>query len=52
LHGPSLVIKSIDKVRIPLVYTLTNMKLGGVRVGLLINFNVSRLKDGLKRFVL
>ena len=32
--------------------TLTYMKLGGVRVGLLINFNVSRLKDGIKRFVL
>lgn len=31
---------------------LTYMKLAKVGVGLLINFNVTRLKDGLKRFVL
>ncbi len=31
---------------------LTYLKLSRVRVGLLINFNVTRLKDGLKRFVL
>lgn len=31
---------------------LTYMKLAKVGVGLLINFNVPRLKDGLKRFVL
>ncbi|NLW47342.1 MAG: GxxExxY protein [Firmicutes bacterium] len=31
---------------------LTYMKLAGIPVGLLINFNVERLKDGLKRFVL
>jgi GxxExxY protein len=31
---------------------LTYMKLAGVPVGLLINFNVQRLKDGIKRFVL
>ena len=31
---------------------LTYMKLAGVRTGLLINFNVKRLKDGIKRFVL
>jgi GxxExxY protein len=28
---------------------LTYMKLGGLKLGLLINFNVSLLKDGLKR---
>jgi len=28
------------------------MKLSGVKVGLLINFNNIRLKDGIKRFVL
>jgi len=28
------------------------MKLTGVKVGLLINFNNTRLKDGIKRFVL
>ncbi len=31
---------------------LTYMKLAGVRTGLLINFNVKLLKDGIKRFVL
>ena len=31
---------------------LTYMKLAGVNTGLLINFNVTKLKDGLKRFVL
>jgi hypothetical protein len=31
---------------------LTYMKLSGVEVGLLMNFNVTKLKDGIKRFVL
>ncbi len=31
---------------------LTYMKLAKVRVGLLVNFNVSKLKNGIKRFVL
>ena len=31
---------------------LTYMKLAKIKIGLLINFNVRRLKDGLKRFVL
>ena len=31
---------------------LTHMKLSNVSVGLLMNFNVERLKDGLKRHVL
>ncbi|HVT11570.1 MAG TPA: GxxExxY protein [Fimbriimonadaceae bacterium] len=31
---------------------LTYMKLSGLRVGLLINFNVVKLKDGIKRLVL
>jgi GxxExxY protein len=31
---------------------LTYMKLAGVKTGLLINFNVTRLKTGIKRFVL
>lgn len=31
---------------------LTYMKLANISVGLLINFNVTRLKDGIKRFVL
>ncbi len=31
---------------------LTYMKLAQIQIGLLINFNVERLKDGLRRFVL
>ena len=31
---------------------LTYMKLAGIKQGFLINFNVTRLKDGLKSFVL
>ncbi len=31
---------------------LTYMKLAGVSVGLLFNFNVIKVKDGIKRFVL
>jgi len=34
------------------VQLLTYMKLARIPIGLLINFNVERLKDGLKRFVL
>ncbi|MBI4467281.1 MAG: GxxExxY protein [Acidobacteria bacterium] len=30
---------------------LTYLRLSGVRVGLLINFNVEVLKDGIRRFV-
>ncbi|NEW84862.1 MAG: GxxExxY protein [Mariniphaga sp.] len=32
--------------------TLTYMKLSGCRLGLLINFYVKSLKDGIKRFIL
>ena len=31
---------------------LTYMRLGGYSVGLLLNFNTIRLKDGIKRFIL
>lgn len=31
---------------------LTYMKLARIRIGLLMNFNVTALKDGIKRFVL
>ena len=31
---------------------LTYMKLSEVKIGLLINFNVTKLKEGIKRFVL
>ncbi|MBS0201905.1 MAG: GxxExxY protein [Planctomycetes bacterium] len=41
------VIKGIHEAQL-----LTYMKLAGVKIGLLINFNNTRLKDGIKRFVL
>jgi GxxExxY protein len=31
---------------------LTYMKLAEIKVGLLMNFNVTKLKEGIKRFVL
>ena len=31
---------------------LTYMKLAGIKTGLLMNFNVTKLKDGIKRYVL
>jgi len=46
-------LKSVEEIRgIHEAQLLTYMKLAGVKIGLLMNFNVVRLKDGLKRFVL
>ena len=48
-----LELKSVDKLTgIHEAQLLTYMKLSNVKVGLLINFNVTKLKDGIKRFVL
>ena len=48
-----LELKSVDKLTgIHEAQLLTYMKLSGVKTGLLINFNVTTLKDGIKRFVL
>jgi GxxExxY protein len=46
-------LKSVDRI-LPIheAQILTYMKLAKVKVGLLINFNVLRVKDGIKRFVL
>ena len=46
-------LKAVDKMN-PLyeAQLLTYLKLTGKRLGLLINFNVALLKDGLKRIVL
>ena len=48
-----LELKSVDKL-LPIheAQILTYMKLASVKTGLLINFNVQRLTDGLKRMVL
>ncbi len=46
-------IKSIDALApIHDAQVLTYLKLSGLRIGLLMNFNVVLLKQGLKRFVL
>lgn len=48
-----LELKSVDQLlKIHEAQVLTYMKLAGVRVGLLINFNVDALRKGVRRFVL
>lgn len=43
-------IKSVEKLNeIHLMQTVTHLKLANYRLGLLINFNVVRLKDGVRR---
>jgi len=45
-------IKSVETLNdVHLAQTLTYMKLGNYKLGLLINFNVAKLKDGLKRVI-
>ena len=45
-------IKSLEALNdIHLAQTLTYLKLGNYKLGLLINFNVLKLKDGIKRVV-
>lgn len=45
-------VKSVEALNdVHLAQTLTYMKLGGYKLGLLINFNVALLKDGIKRVV-
>jgi GxxExxY protein len=46
-------LKSVEEIKgIHEAQLLTYMKLAGVKIGLLMNFNVTKLKDGIKRFVL
>ena len=46
-------LKSVERIKgIHEAQLLTYMKLAGVKTGLLINFNVKRVKDGITRFVL
>jgi len=47
-----LELKSVKKIEdIHLAQILTYLKLGKFKVGLLLNFNVTSLKDGIKRVV-
>ncbi len=46
-------VKSVDSlVDVHFAQILTYLKLSGCRLGLLINFNVSHLKEGIKRVIL
>lgn len=46
-------LKAVEEIRgIHEAQLLTYMKLAGIKIGLLINFNVTKLKDGIKRYVL
>jgi len=45
-------VKSVEALNdVHLAQTLTYMKLGGYKLGLLMNFNVVKLKDGIKRVI-
>jgi GxxExxY protein len=45
-------VKCVEALNdIHLAQTLTYMKLGNYKLGLLINFNVLKLKDGIKRLI-
>ncbi len=45
-------IKSVEALNdVHLAQTLTYMKLGNYKLGLMINFNVIKLKDGIKRVI-
>jgi GxxExxY protein len=48
-----LELKSVEAILgIHKAQLLTYMKLSGIQTGLLMNFNVCRMKDGITRFVL
>jgi len=48
-----LELKCVERITsINQAQLLTYMKLAGIKVGFLINFNVVRLRDGIRRFVL
>ena len=46
-------LKAIEKLSdVHTAQILTYLKLSGINIGLLINFNVTSLKNGIKRFIL
>lgn len=48
-----LELKSVDRLSaLHDAQILTHLKLSGCRIGLLLNFNVPVLKDGIRRFIL
>ncbi len=44
-------LKSVETLDVHLAQTLTYMKLGNYKLGLLINFNVDLLKNGIRRII-
>jgi GxxExxY protein len=47
-----LELKSVESLpRVHEAQILTYIRMSGIRIGLLINFNVDLLKNGIKRFV-
>ena len=51
-HACLLEPKAVESIgQVHWLQTLTYLRLARLPVGLLINFNVSRLKDGIRRFV-
>ena len=55
LHGKISICQRNEKLYFPVfvqAQLLTYMKLAGISTGLLMNFNVKYLKDGIKRMVL
>ena len=47
----TIELKAVEEIKgIHKAQLLTYMKLSGIDTGLLINFNVERLKDGIQRF--
>jgi len=46
-------IKSVEAINeVHFAQILTYMKLGEYKLGLILNFNVKRMKDGIKRVIL
>jgi len=52
-HALIIELKSVKKIDpIHEAQILTYMKLSGIQTGLMFNFNVTKLKDGMKRYIL
>jgi len=52
-HNVIVEVKSIETLApVHTAQMLTYLRLSGMRLGLLINFNVPRIKDGIKRIIL
>ena len=52
-HKVIVDVKSVDAINdIHIAQVLTYIRLSGCRIGLLLNFNVKSLKEGIKRLIL